>query len=1490
MQRLGLDLGSSSIGWALREESKIEKRGVITFESGMMRDTGGYTSPTRDRRVARSKRRLIQARKYRKWELLKTLLGGFVPLSKNELQTWSKYKSGQIQKFPENEKFLKWLACDFTYDGGIKYNNPYELRVKALDHKLSHHEFGRALYHLVQRRGYKDIGETDKETEKQIERRGESGFQAALEANRTIAEALTKEFLHKGLRARNQYPYREEYRHELEQICKGQGYDISKNSKGEYANEFVQQLWKAIIWQRPLRSQKGNIGKCTLEPTKPRCPVSHPIFEIFRAWSFINTIKYYDDNHEKKSLSSDIRSSLFEFFLKEDKNFKFEKVRTFLDKQFKSKKKYNYPIDSKTGKYDTSVSGMPVCKGLVDVFGNDIKEVISDIHSFSVGNAPKVIRGYSIYDLWHILFEFDEKTSANKRFLEEFAVNKLGIANVSKKEKEYNPFAKIKSNFTIGYSDLSLKAMCKIIPFLRDGYLYNEAVVLAKIPELLGEKWESEKEKIFESVKQSNELYSWNKTIVSITNNLIDQYKGLEHEEKFAYKDFKYTLTNSDINDVEKACQSHFGEKSWKERTDKSEIIEAVKEQYQAFFKDQKRAYREAPLLTDLFKEKLQEKKININGGLYHHSHRENIYGNPVTDKKTGIPILPEPRIDSIKNPMFNKAMSILRKLINELIINGTIDSDTEIVVELARELNDNNKRAAIERYQNERRNNRDKYRAFLEEFKAKEKPSINVEESISTFELWTEQIFEETEDEKGKKVNKNTAILKEKEAVRRYELWMEQKGQCMYTGKMISITQLFSNEIDIEHTIPRSILPDNTLANQTVCYAWYNRDKKKNQFPKQCDNYYEDKDGWGTRIEARLDSWAAERDRYKKLYEDRIKPKGNEDEKAKNTRIQDKHYFKMHYDYWHDKVERFMAEEVKDSWARRQLVDTQMVSKYAREFLKTYFKKVAVQKGSTTADFRKVYGFQEEDEIKSRNRHTHHAIDAAVLTLIPVNSSYREKILKKMYEQYEDGKGQYTTTPFDGFNSQQLIQDIDNNTLIVNYENDKILKQSYRNVRRRGKLQYVKNKKGEFVLDKDQNKIIKKAKGDTVRSVLYKDTFVAKIKDVERDDFEKEISFKKLNFNIKVKGFPRKRQHNDWEYKQGKDEFIYTVRKPIKDVLSKIDDIVDPVIKELVRTQRNNTEIKDYQGNVIRHVRIKTSSGQPVKERVNYRSSHEYKNQYYSAAGSLPYAILLEKGNPRKKFTKAGDIPDEKTERMMLPIASFEVAKMNKKSRKFDIEQYIKVQYPDYAYWNKRLLKVGQKVIVLNNDEEYEKKSDIDFQTKRLYVITKFSDGSIWMKYHLEAQADKDIDKSIKAEKDRLLRQSEIEHNIPEVSEDNTIKDAVARKDDYENKRYSFARLDAYRFVRLNERIGIDGVKHLKAELDKFKTQSGTIEIEGKTPLLKMSKENWNFLYEGDDFEITLLGELQFIAQSQKEKGFPSSSDTDSNNIVNKPTVPYSG
>lgn len=1464
-KKLGIDLGSSSLGWFIREDNQIINNGVVTFNTGMKKEQGGYSSPTKDRREARSKRRLIQAKKYRKIELLKILVeNGYVPLSNEDLDVWSKYKKGHLRKFPETKEFIKWLSCDFSYlENGKKYKNPYKLRVKAIDNKLYKHEFGRVLYHLVQRRGYKDIGESDKETNTQIARRVDSGYKAAIEKanNRTIGEALSNEFLEKNIRARNEYPYRVEYEAEFKTICEAQGFDISQNEKKEYKNEFVRKLRKAILWQRPLKSQKGNIGKCTLELSKQRCPASHPIFEIFRTWSFINTIKTVSETEGYKTVKENIplkfRQQIFEdVFLNKEKNFKFDVIQKYLDKLFEKKKTYNY-LNRSTKKYDSTVSGMPICKGLIKHFGDKVKQELEQLHTYNIGTKEhKILGNYSIYDIWHLIYETDDE------HLEDFAINKLGQSNNERTNKKgkiiiENPIVKFKkANFSTSFADLSLKAMCKIIPFLQEGFLYNEAVLLAKIPEQLKSDWKEKKKIIYKLIENVNKKYISQKTIIGIANNLIDKYKSLTYEDRFAHKDFSYKLKDIDFEEIETASVVFFGEKTWIKIDSKNDIIKKVSAYYQSFFADKKRKYIELPTLTSLIEEEFKNTSIEIDGEkLYHHSVRRNMYPEPIYSKKYNKEILEVPLIDSIKNPMFNKSMSVLRKLINQLItqeyvdkygvIQPYIDEDTEIIVEVARELNDNNKRIAIEHYQKERRDNREKYRQFINEFKDNEnRPSLNIEDNIPVFEMWTEQTFEETIDEKGNKVTNSNPheIRKEKDAIKRYELWSEQKGQCMYTGKMIGIAQLFSSDIEIEHTIPRSLLPDNTMANQTVCYSKYNSDIKNNKIPSACPNY-ENSTNEGSAIEPRLEKWKKIRDGFKKQYKDRTKPFGNEDEAKKNKRIQDKHYFRMHFEYWKDKVNRFTTEEIKDSWARRQLTDTQMVSKYAREFLKTYFKKVVVQKGSTTADFRKIFGFQNEDKIKSRNKHTHHSIDAAVLTLIPTNSSKRVSMLNAMYMAHENKQKIKRKIPdgFSGFNAQKLIKYIDSNTLIVNYEKDKITEQTYRNIRKRGKLQYLK-KNGEYVLDQNGDRILLKAKGTTIRGKLFQETFIGKIRNVERDKKNK----------------PLRNDDNSWKFRKGKEEFLNVVRKPITE--AKIGEIVDPDIQKRIQDQLENgvsrTYLKDHQGNIIRHVRVKTSTGKIVKERLNYKSKHDYKNAFYSAAGEIPYAIFIT------------SLVNARVERKMIPVPIHEIAKVFKENHKFDIKNYLNIFHKDIKdYQDIKLLKVGQKVFVLKEDSEFEKRKNIEFQINRMYKITQFSDGNIWLKFHLDARELNEIKKDVKNKKSEIVFVKEKELNIPIVKEDETISDRLSRSKDYEDRMFKFSSIDDFRLNRIKDVVGEEETKNLRDKLNKYKAFSSKIEIERETPLLKTSKNNWNFLFENYDFEIDITGRLKWIESGNESE-----------------------
>lgn len=1459
-KRLGIDLGSSSIGWFLRDGALVLKNGVITFNSGMTKDkSGGYTSPTKDRREARSKRRLIQARKYRKWKLLKILVkNDFVPLTEKELENWSKYKKGQIRKFPENLNFQKWLACDFTYTGEVKYKNPYELRVSALDNKLTNHELGRILYHMVQRRGYKDIGEQDKETKTQIERRGESGFDSAMNVSRTIGEALKNNFLDEGKRARNEYPYRVEYEIELIKILKAQGFNVKENDKQVYEDKFIEEIRKAIIWQRPLQRQKGNIGKCSLESSKPRCPSSHPIFEIFRTWQYINTIRtveYIDGKYKKtEDIPLKFKESLFEdVFLKQDKNFKFDKIQKYLDKLFQKKNEYNY-FNKSTQKYDSSVSGMPVCKGLISLFGDKVKSEINQLHTYDIGNKDhKIVANYSVYDLWHLIFETD------KDHLESFAINKLKIKSVTEKNKrgkEYtkNTVVNFKNTaFSASYSNLSLKAMCKIIPFLKEGFLYHDAVLLAKIPECIND-WESNKNLIYKILSKGNSDYNFSKEVIYITNGLIDKYKALVDDLKtgridniYAYNDYEYVLQDDDRKQVEVACERFYGVKTWEQKENKEDVINKVIEQYQKFFFDTKREYRKIQPLKDILKEQFEKYGIELHGELYHHSDRENIYPKPIYNNKFHKELLAVPLIDSIKNPMFNKAMNVLRKLINELlvqeyedeegVVQSYIDENTEIIIEVARELNDNNKRIAIERYQRERRNEREKYRNFINELKGGEEK--NIENDISKFAMWAEQLSDNPIENK-KYHTKKHEILAEKDDIKRYHLWMEQKGVCMYTGKPINITNLFSREIEIEHTIPRSLLPDNTMANLTVCYSKYNSDIKNNRIPKECPNYFEEKSlpviGTCTAIATRLEKWQKLRDYYKGIYESYLKPKAGEDEKNKNTRIQNKHYYKMHFDYWKDKVDRFTADEIKESWVRRQLVDTQMVSKYAREFLKTYFKKVLVQKGSTTADFRKIFGVQGEEK-KDRSKHTHHSIDAAVLTLIPTNSSKRVQLLEELYRE-EEHKLKITQKVPDGFynfNSQALINRIENETLIVNYEKDKITEQTYRNVRKRGKLQYLKDEIGDYIKDNKGNKVLLKSKGASIRGNLFKSTYIGKIRNVERDENDKPV-----------------RKNGEWKYLQGNEEFTYVKRELIEKV--KIQDVIDPTIKALIKEQLNRgvniRDIRDHQGNRIRHIRVKTNTGRKVKKRINYKSKHDYKNAFYSKAGEMPYAVFitnLVKGRPERK---------------MIPIPIHEVAQTFKEYYKFTPELYMQEFHPEITECDDmKLLKVGQKVFVLKGDSEYEYRKDIVFQMNRMYRITQFEESSIRLKYHLEAREVNAIKQGVKNIKSKIVSIKEKELGLPQVVEDECIEDMRKRHKDFEDRMYRLSSLNDFRLNRLKEVIGEEKTKRMKeTQLDKYKAFSSTVEIEGQTPLLKTSKNNWNFLFEGYDFEIDITGTIKWF------------------------------
>lgn len=309
-----------------------------------------------------------------------------------------------------------------------------------------------------------------------------------------------------------------------------------------------------------------------------------------------------------------------------------------------------------------------------------------------------------------------------------------------------------------------------------------------------------------------------------------------------------------------------------------------------------------------------------------------------------GIYQLGSPRCSAMKNPMSMRALFRLQVLLNELLLSGQIDRNTEIHIEYSRELNDKNKRAAIIAYQ---KGIEDKRRNAVKRIK----------------EYYPEG-YEPTERQ-----------------ILRYVLWEEQKQKCPYTHKTIGIKELLDEKsmFDIEHTIPRARGGDDSQMNKVLCDSKYNRKIKGNQIPSELPDHeaimQEIKSfGW-------MDKIASLRRQLKATYN--TSKTRSADPGVRDTNMRSRHKLKMELDYIEGKVNRFTMKEVPSGFSNRQGVDVGIISRYAGEYLRTVFDRVYTVKGATTAEFRTMWGLQKSYTQKDRSHHGHHCIDAAVIACI---------------------------------------------------------------------------------------------------------------------------------------------------------------------------------------------------------------------------------------------------------------------------------------------------------------------------------------------------------------------------------------------------------------------------------------------------------------------------------------------------------------------------
>ena len=259
---------------------------------------------------------------------------------------------------------------------------------------------------------------------------------------------------------------------------------------------------------------------------------------------------------------------------------------------------------------------------------------------------------------------------------------------------------------------------------------------------------------------------------------------------------------------------------------------------------------------------------------------------------------------------------------------------------------------------------------------------------------------------------------------------------------------------------------------------------------------------------------------------------------------------------------------------------DTQIITKYAYHFLKTVFYNVRAEKGTMTAEFRKILNIQQKIEReKNRTHHSHHALDAAVLTLIPP-SPKKQEILSAAGEYWKTFQKQYHGfKPYPTYNENHVTTIKDN--ILIDFKSKNNLFSSFqKNEQKKGKKvakTIVNNQTGklETIYKKDINGNIKYRKHKDGNFILKHDIKGNIIKD-EHGGKIPEPEYKK----VKGDGF-RGGIFQDTFYGRIGDDNKIVLRKSIKDVLKDTKNIVDEHVKsninnELVRIKNEEQAVKD--------------------------------------------------------------------------------------------------------------------------------------------------------------------------------------------------------------------------------------------------------------------------------------------------------------------------
>ncbi len=791
---LGLDLGTTSIGWAYvleaendNEQSSIVNMGVrvnpLTTDEQTDFEKGRPLSVNADRTLKRSMRRNLQRYKQRRDNLIEILKqNGFIG----------------------NESVL-------TENGNATTFETLMLRAKAARNRIEKEELARVLLAINKKRGYKSSRKTKGDEEEGQLIDGMDIAKYLYENNLTPGQYCLQ-LLEQGKTSLPDF-YRSDLQNELDKIWQCQ--------QQFYPEVLDMELYKAIEGQGQPNTRKRflaikdiytaeNKGKRNevklqeyqwrVSALNQKLPIDQVAYVITEINNNLNSSSGYlgaisDRSKELFFNKETVGENLYrqiqgnphtslknQVFYRQDYLDEFEQI-------WETQKAF-HPEMTETLKEEVRdvvifyQRRLKSQKGLVSFcqFESRQKEVMVDgrlkLKTIGARVCPKSSPLFQEYRIWHDLSHVEVKNKGVKKGVElsleekQILFNELNIKEKLTKADILKLLGYKAGDYDLNYTELK-------------GNSTNIALysAFAKILEHEGYELDIKKEKsanIHEKTKEVFEHLQIDPEVLNF-NALLDN-KALQQQKYFQLWHLLYSYegdkskTGTDALYIK--LSDTFGFK-------KEHAQYLVNVQFQDDYANlSTKAIRK---IIPYIKENIYSEACALAG--YNHSNSLTGEENKNRVRKDRLELLAK---NSLRNPVVEKILNQLVNVVNAIIDDPTMGKPDEIRVELARELKKNaDERAKMTRAINQSKTEHEQYRKILQDNFGIKNPSRN---DIIRYRLYKE---------------------------------LEQNGyKTFYTSKFISSSQLFSKEIDIEHIIPKARLFDDSFSNKTLEYRQVNIEK----------------------------------------------------------------------------------------------------------------------------------------------------------------------------------------------------------------------------------------------------------------------------------------------------------------------------------------------------------------------------------------------------------------------------------------------------------------------------------------------------------------------------------------------------------------------------------------------------------------------------------------------------------------------------------------